>query len=128
MLSQATQPACVPYWGQLCLSLQPALGCQKHICLATLIGGPIRFACWYLTSLPILQQGAGDGGVKSEQTSQHPRFSLLDGAYHAHGHLTCLDNGVEAEGMQVADQGISTALARRADQALQLTGTGVCTA
>lgn len=51
-------------------------------------------------------KAAGIGGV-----TQQPRFSLLDGAYHA--------NGAGEEGAQQED---SLALAKRAQQALQLSG------
>ena len=52
--------------------------------------------------------------VRSGIASQQPRFSLLDGSYHANAADTSLDG---------EDQGAaSTALAKRAQQALQLSG------
>lgn len=63
-----------------------------------------------------------DGHDASKQMSQQPRFSLLDGAYHANSESSGLDDGKEGEDMLLSD-GSSSALAKRADQALQLIGT-----
>ena len=63
-----------------------------------------------------------DGQGANKQTSQQPRFSLLDGAYHANSESSGLDDVGEGEDMLLSDSS-SSALAKRADQALQLIGT-----
>lgn len=63
-----------------------------------------------------------DGQEASKQPSQQPRFSLLDGAYHADSESSGLDNAVERQDVLLSDSS-SSALAKRADQALQLQGT-----
>lgn len=65
-----------------------------------------------------VEQGADDAAA-NEQMGQQPRFSLLDGAYHANGRSDAAESGIEDESLQ-SDHG--NALARRADQALQLAG------
>ncbi|DBA75064.1 TPA: hypothetical protein ACH3X1_010397 [Trebouxia sp. C0004] len=55
--------------------------------------------------------------TSGELANQQPRFSLLDGAYHANTYSEDLDNGLEDDDGQT-----STALAKRAHHALQLTG------
>ena len=52
--------------------------------------------------------------VKNGDAQKQPRFSLLDGSYHATGNDMGLEGEIEGKA--------STALAKRAQQALQLSG------
>ena len=62
----------------------------------------------------LLQSSTG----KSQTMHRQPRFSLLDGAYHS---ASGNDSQVGDEANQ---EGVSTALAKRAQNALQVSGEG----